>query len=543
MRRYVVASSFCTSALGLLLLSAPAHAAEFTDLLDAADDFDDFQEETYDPFDFHIEPSFRFDISSAQITREAPCVPDDPANYGPLVEQNPRVIEDQGRCSEPSLVYNREMLYEHSQSTLGVELRAGIYKDLELHLTVPYVINSSRGLKYDNESNLPGQQVNESNSSVDPSDQNVSNRAADVFLDAQGNPLGYNDTVRAFDQYNVYRFFDLDDDYRHIERSGFADPTIGLAWAPFNDQRDDTKATLLFGMDYTMPIAPVKEADDTDVGEGKHVLHWKIASSKRFDWIEPYFGIEYFLPLAASDSPIREVDPQNDGQVFTNPPMRGDVTIGTEFIPYQNDDTGERYAIDLRFTMGYVSEGRDYTPMYDHMVNSECNRKTVEDVLPEFDGQGNLLNPGDVACAWIVQRPGNADPNPVYDLTMMTDEERQETLFRTDGIMTVEDYGTFAGQLGFYLQPSRYFQLNAIAQLKHRQEHFLTNARTGRDAPASVEVNEPDEQDDDTVDLTGNDARFERNPVYNPTYDSSGNRFRIQEYNTWSFVINAALQF
>ncbi|QDG49967.1 hypothetical protein FIV42_04195 [Persicimonas caeni] len=534
MRCYVVASSFCASALGLLLASAPAQAAEFTDLLDAADDFDDFQEDTYDPFDFHIEPSFRFDISSAQITREAPCVPDlDRFADEPAVFNNPRVVEDEGRCSEPSMVFNREMLYEHTRSTMDVELRAGLYKDLELHLTVPYVINSARGLKYDNESNLPGQQVDETNSSVDPSNARVEQRAGQVFDDN----MSIEEQLRAFDQYNVYRFFDLSDDHRQIERSGFADPTIGIAWAPFNDQRDDTKATLLFGMDYTMPIAPVKEADDKDVGEGKHVLHWKIASSKRFDWIEPYFGIEYFLPIAASDSPIRKVDSQNEGQVFTNPPMRGDVTIGTEFIPYQNDETGERYAIDLRFTMGYVSEGRDYTPLYDHMVNSDCNRKTVADVLPKFEN-GQLTNPEDVACAWIVQRPGNADPNPVYDLASMSQEDRQETLFRTDGIMTVEDYGTFAGQVGFYLQPSRYFQLNAIAQLKHRQEHFLTNARTGRDID-----NDAEETDDDTVDLTGSDAQFERNPVYNPTYDSSGNRFRIQEYNTWSFIVNAALQF
>jgi hypothetical protein len=522
----------------LLLISASAEAAEFTDLLDAADDFDDFQEETYDPFDFNIEPSFRFDISNAQITREAPCVPDKGVyeNTEPVVFNNPRLVEDRGRCPEATTVFNREMLYEHTQSTMDVTLRAGLYKDLELRINVPYVINSTRGLKYDNESTQTNQQVDASNSSVDPATGDVRDRAEQVF-----NPSDSVDQkIRNFDQFNMYRYFDLEDEYNNIERSGFADPSVGIFWAPYNDQRDDTKATLLLGMEYTMPIAPVKEADDKDVGEGKHVLHWKLASSKKFDWIEPYFGLEYFLPIAASDSPIRDVDPQNDGQVFTNPPMHGDVTIGTEFIPYEDAETGERYAIDLRFTMGYVSEGRDYTPLYDHMVNSECQRKTLNDVLPQFDDQGSLTNPDDVACAWIVQRPSNAENTPVYDLAEPNAPgfSADETPFRTDGIMTVEDYGTFAGQIGFYLQPSKYFQLNAIAQLKHRQEHFLTNARTGRDTDDANE-----DTPDDTVDLTGSDARFERNPVYNPTYDSAGNRFRIQEFNTWSFVVNAALQF
>lgn len=248
--------------------------------------------------------------------------------------------------------------------------------------------------------------------------------------------------------------------------------------------------------------------------------------------------MEYFLPIAASDSPIRKVDPQNSGQVFTNPPMKGTVTLGSEFIPYENKKTGERYAIDLRFVMGYVSEGRDYTPLYDHMVNSKCNYKTVSDVLPQFDSQGTLTNPDAVACAWIVQKPANADPKPIYDLATLNDQQQKNIAFNTNGIMTVGDYGTFAGQLGFYLQPSKYFQLNAKVKLKHRQEHFLTNARTGRDTPNSQEATA-----DDTVDLTGPDAQYERNPVYNPTDDSSGSRFRIQKYNQWTFNINAALQF
>jgi hypothetical protein len=536
MRSLVVVSLFCASFAGLLMSAQPAmaqsgHTAEFTDLLDAADDFDDFDEETYKAFDFHIEPWFQFDYSTAQITREAPCVPDK-SDFEPIVADNPRVVEGRDRCGDPTIVFNREMLYRHTESTVGMTLRAGIYKDLELRLNIPYVLNSSQGLKYDNESDLPGDNVDADNSSVDPSDQRVQARAESIF-DSGGGPA---DHIRRLDQFNAYRFFDLSDDYRDIERSGFADPSIGLFWAPFNDQRDDTKATLLFGLDYTMPIVPIKEADDTDVGEGKHVLNPRLAASKRFNWIEPYFGLDYFLALAATDSPIREIDPNNSGQVFVNPPQRGEVTIGTEFIPHIDKETGERYAIDLRFRMGYVSEGRDYNALYDHMVNSECNRKTAAEVLPEFDGD-QLTNPGDVACSWIIQRPANASPVPIYDMAEFAQNnpgELDDVHFRTDGIMTVGDYGTFAGMLGFYLQPSSYFQLKAIAQLEHRQSHFLSNARTGRDT---------DNTDNDTVDLTGPDAAIERNPVYNPTYDSSSNRFRIQRYNTWSFVVNGALQF
>lgn len=519
----VVSSLFCASALAICLPAQSIQAAEFTDLLDAADDMDDFDKETYKAFDFNIEASFRHDMSSAKISREAPCVPNAAAYQNePDVLNNPRLVSDPGRCDTPQIVYNREMDYKYSQSTLNLALRAGLYKDLELRLDVPYVVGSSSGMKY-------ADGVDELNSSVDPATHRIGARASDVFTRNDGAA-----NIRELDRFNLYRYFDLSDDWSSYERAGFADPSLSLAWAPWNDERDDTKATLLIGMEYTMPIAPIKRADNDAVGEGKHVLHWRVASSKQFDWINPYFGLDYFLPLLASDSPLRKTYPGNRGQLVTGAPMRADITVGTEFIPYENKLRGERYAIDLRFTMGYVSEGRDYTPLFDHMANSQCNRKTLQEVLPKFDAAGQLLNPDDVACAWIVQRPANAHLNAAYDLS----DTALDTPFRTDALMSVGDYGTFAGMLGVYLQPSEYFQLSAMLELKHRQEHFLSNARTGRDAPDSMEVTP-----DDTVDLTGPDAALERNPVYNPTYDSSGNRFRIQEFNTWTILVNAALQF
>src|SRR5690606_17158271 len=117
----------------------------------------------------------------------------------------------------------------------------------------------------------------------------------------------------------------LEDDYVDYERAGFGDPSIGLWWAPFNDYRDDTKATLASGMDRLVPMAPIKRNDNTDVGCCVHELKWTVASSKRFDVIEPYFGLQYILGLAAPNSPIRKLDDNNDGQVFIAPPQRAEI--------------------------------------------------------------------------------------------------------------------------------------------------------------------------------------------------------------------------
>lgn len=535
------------AALGLVaaigLHCAPAHAAEFTDLLDAADDFDDLDEATWDPFDFHLEPRFTYKSTSARVTREAPCVPASDPNASDAVKTNPRLVVDEGRCPrEARTIFNKEMLFTQKRAQLDLTLRAGLYKDLELRFNVPYVFVQSRQLTYDNESLTPSQNVTSANSSVDPRTDCDASQGGRCITREANNVFSPTDTaseqINKLDRFNAYRYFDLQSPREYI-RGGFAEPSIGLHWAMFNDQRDDTKATLLLGLDYTMPIVPIATSENDAVGRGMHELKFRLASSKKFKWIEPYFGLEYLLPFASANSPIGKVDPENQGQVFTRPPMRGDFTIGTEFIPYENPKTGARYAIDLRFSFGYISEGRDYSPLFDHLGKSRCNGKSLADVLPSYDGNGQLTNPDDVACAWVVRQPSNGDPRFVYDLNDLVDQNGAvdgNVKFGHDGILTVEARGVFRGSLGFYLQPNDKFQFNILGAVEHQQEHFLSNARTGRDI-------EDEQIQDDTVDLEGPDARFERNPVFNPSYDSTGDRFRIQNYTTWILQFNAALQF
>ena len=520
-----------------LLLGGPqaAQGAEFTDLMDAADDFDDYDEQTWDPFDFSIEPTFRFTYESAEISREAPCVAAAPT--GDTVGQrrirnNPRLKVDPS-CGQGRTQYNREMDYVSKRSELDIALRFGLYKDLELRVSVPYVFSNTRQLGY-------AEGVSATNSSVDPAstcapgaDGRCISREASQAFDQNASAQ---EQIQTLGSLGAYRFFDLGEEPAY-ERSGFSEPSVGLHWAMFNDQRDPTKATMLLGLDYTMPIVPIAKRTNDDIGRGLHELTFRLASSKRFNWIEPYFGMEYTLPFAATDSPIQEIDPNNRGQVFDSPPMSGEVTLGTEFIPYENALKGQRYGIDLRFVFGYTAEGRDYSPLFDHFARSQCNGKRLSQVLPAFDAQGNVTNPDDVGCAWIVQQPSNAAGGPVYDLSEAA-ASGQDPEYFSDGIMTVEGHANFRGQLGFYLQPSRYFQFKLSGSLEHRQEHFLTNARTGEDLADNLE-----QTGDNTIDLEGPDSRIERNPIFNPAYDSAGERFRVQGYTIWTVMATAALQF
>ncbi len=526
---------------GLLGASSSARAAEFTDLLDAADDKDDYDEDTYDPFDFHFEPSFEFNTSKGTIAREAPCVPRQRSEVGDKdpASTNPRVQFSPGRCNEATIVDNKEMIYRHQRGELDFDLRFGLYKDLELRFNVPFVLFSKYGLKYANEADDPSNHVSAQNSYVDPTNDAIEENADNVFRPNNTNP-SRDQKLNRLPRFQQHRYFNLQGSFNDYQRSGFADPSVGLHWAPYNDQRDDTKATMALGMDYQMPLAPVRQSDNDDVGEGMHKFSWSFRTSKRFDWIDPYFGLEYQLPLLSGNSPIQDLKETqgensnpNRGQTVTNPPHRADVTMGTEFVPYENKETGEKYVIDLRFNFGYTSEGRNYTPLYEHMTNSRCNGKTTNEILPQFNEAGDLQNSDDLGCSWIAQRPANVRPAPRYTLSGL----ESDNSYRTNGIMTVEGYATFGGELGFYLQPSEYFEIKAIFGLEHRQSHLLTNARTGKDAESGEATS------DQKVDLTGPDADLERNPAYNPTYDSPGSRFRLSGFNTWKIQLVTALQF
>lgn len=512
--RLIPAVLAITSTIAVVSFSSAATAAEFTDLLDAAD------RENDTTFEFHLEPTFRFDVSSADIAREAVCIDaDNNPLYGEneLAEGRPerRLHPDCPGTDQlgPTIVHDEEMDFRQTRSTLDLTLRGGLYRDLELRLNFPYIVQSTRSLRYHSGG------AGEARSSVDPSAQDIEDHAEDVF--------GSGSYRSNLDEFEMYRFFELGNDYRGIDRAGFGDPTIGLHWAPWNDYRDDTKSTMVIGIDYTMPLATPQQAGNSSVGRGVHEFSPRFAASKRFDWIEPYFGLRAFLPIAATDNLYDERDSGSQGQVLTLPTFRGHFTLGTEFVPYEDPLRDIRYAIDLRFQFGYTSEGRDYTPLFDHMTdpNNECNDVRLEDLQPEFNDNGELVDARKVHCAWVAQQPSNFDGHPdAYNL----EEGNADDRFAFQDLMSVDSYGTITGQLGFNLQPHEIFQFRAALGLTRHQSHLLTNARTGR----AVEGDEVDIRD-----------RQERNPVYNPSYDNSGDRFRVQSYNTFHVMVTTAMQF
>ncbi len=486
-----------------------AVAADVTDVVDAADGDD--------PFDFHIEPRFTQTRRSAVIRREYPCDPSDNAD----LNRNPRLDTD---CGEPSVVFRKEMDYERITNQLDIDVQFGLYKDVEFHLTFPLVFSDQRVLRYADLDSLQ-EFVDASNSSVDPSDS----RIRDDIQANVPNSGASDDLSRQF--FSTFRYFSLaGDGNKGPTRKGFGDMKLGIAWNPFNRERDDTKSTLMLGFDYVLPTGEIARAGNEGVGRGVHELQWTLAASKRFRYLEPYFSLKYVLPIAASNSLFEKEGP---GQTLISPGQRAEFLFGSEFIPYEEPEFGRKFVINVGLSFAYQAEGRDYNPLFDALSSSECNGLTPNQIRAAIEAVRDPNAPADgatinrAACRWILDEPGNAQGNPVYDPNA---NEFGDVPYFHDGLLDHEAYATFGASLKLAFYPSEYVSIGLNLGIRHEQEHFITTARTGVDS----------DDDNDTVKF---DDPNERNPHHNPNVDSVGNRFRVEETIIFNWGLDLALQF
>ena len=455
-----------STACGLVVLASLvptlAHAAEMTDVADA------FDTAHNNPIDFRFEPSFRSESSSGVISRENVCTPKE-------------------SCA--ATVFNRELEFARSMSILDTTLKLGVGMNFELHGRLPVVFADQTNLKFAND-------VNGSNSRVDPSDDKVSADLADG------------------DFFSSYQFFDVETQGDGIKRSGTGDPTLGFAWSPLESTEEEPWGTLVFGFDYTLPMAEIRTADNDAVGRGVHNFAFLLASSRPVGAIEPFFTFQFDLPLPATNSPYRDI---SSDQSLVGPGPKFETTLGTEVTMFKDAASKQSYTLGLGMRYGYQFAGRDWTPLSDAFANSGCNDLTpLEAGMVTTGGggpDGNAYNPvsgtsPDLArCGWVVQAPGNAVglDNPAAATS--------ETKFAYDGLSDVEGFGLVGGNIALNLQFSEWAELRIKSDVVYETSHFLTNANSGKSSEA-----------DGTVEL--DPAKGERNPFYNTAIDAQGSRFR-----------------
>lgn len=169
-------------------------------------------------------------------------------------------------------------------------------------------------------------------------------------------------------------------------RNGLGNARFGLAWAVFNQKKDDTKPTWVVRLDYEAPTAKVLDPteglryqgkDDTafsNVGDRVHKYTLSTALSRQIGAAEPYFKMAWTLPVRGPGAysncqhPEKLQDPANCGsadwprsETGIDPSHVVSLMFGSEF--QLSEQRQRRFKLDVRSLANYVSAGRYYNEL------------------------------------------------------------------------------------------------------------------------------------------------------------------------------------
>jgi hypothetical protein len=252
------------------------------------------------------------------------------------------------------------------------------------------------------------------------------------------------------------------------------------------------------------------------ITRGKWGLEAHTMMSKRVKYIEPYGGVSALFEFPQGESGFDMTDAE--GTLVNHAPLIGTITLGIMFIPWENREKFGRLTFDLRFTGDYVSEGRDYSELFD-AIGSSAVPSLRQPVWSRFTD----------AC------PGSTcSPKSVVDLGS------QKTF--VTGLTDVEAHGSYRGSGSVTWQAGEYFKINAGIGFRFDQAHGITadqpcNPDIKNDIGASGPCHSGDETSG-TISATG-----VPDPAYRPSINAVGRRFFVDESWTFDFFANGIVMF
>jgi hypothetical protein len=453
-------------ALAVLLCAGAARAAEVTRVVSALDE--------ENRFDFNATASWLHEAKSAFIKR-------------------------QSETGTTDLI--KDLKYSQSRDVLNLRLDFGILWDVGLHIEAPLVLQDNRSLDFDQSA---GSGCTFAGQAGTPTcvDHNNSTLLRDGILPGYGqNTYGLNSKGNVAGQGFAYPSSRV---FQGPTRSGFENFGIGISWAAFNQQRDDTRPTWILGFDAKLDLFsdmrfdPSNPGGNTAVGPGYHQFIWSTWVSKRFRYFDPYFGAWYNLPVRTNGSMYQSIPDGN--QTAVNPMQRAGAIAGVEQIAWENPRANQRVTVEVR--------GR----MEEHFAG-----KSASELWEPLSGSKNPTG----ACA---QTMAAADCRSGLDLDPLTGAYSPYA-----GVTETEQYASFGGDAGLNVQVGKFVRFRGMFGLLVDMPHFLTNAGAG-----------VDHDGDGRVDSS---KASEANVTYRDAIDAPGRRFRVEGTQVWSLFFEGSIMF
>ena len=449
-----------------------ARANPFIEIASAAD--------PEDPFDVNITVDYEFYSKSAAVRRELAGFPGtDPDGPVPLV---------------------KDLIFSSTRHEVIPKLEVGIFTDLAVYATLPVIIHDSRRLELDQTAEncvFPG-----GAGQATCIDRTNSTTIQDGLLPNTG-----------FDAEDPSAGFTGSDPliFRGVDRWGLDQIHLGLAWAPMNQRRDDTKPTWKIGGEVRVAIGNEMRLDrmdpdaETGVGRGIHEVKLWTSLAKRTRWAIPYFEAWWMATVGETDESQFRDPPQGlFGAERTSPQQHAGTRFGFEAVAWQGENDQQRVGIDASAIFEAHFEGREYSEMWEVFA---------------FAGDARAAGP----------------------LVLEADPTAGGPLFSHPGVSNIENYLTAAGRFGIHASLGPRVQFGTHFQYNWHQSHIITFADAGVDLAtcsggqtAGCEIDNNDVVNPGTVEV---------NPFHVPGLDTVGNRYRVDESRTYQLSVAAMVLF
>ncbi len=465
-----------STVLGLLLgLSQVANAAEVTRV---ASSFD--EELNGNKFDLHFGVSYGFDFKKAAILRE----------WGvPGTGQNQLA---------------RDLIYRQFKHTVTPMLEIGLWHDLSVYVAMPVVVSDNRNYEFDKEEG--GDCVFPTATSAPGSATCVNKTNSTSIRDGIVPRDGY-DARESGDPYGQFKDPETDMIFRAPTRRGLDQIFVGMKIGILSQERKSHLPNWVIGLEgrfaITAPMSMSRDIQISDpsgnhrVGRGIHELGAWTALSRRYRFLEPFFGAHWRQALRAGKTNFLDF---GGSQTSASPQSQTGAYFGAEIVPWERPAESKKFSIIFTGSALLRYGGRAYSEAWELLADSPA---MVGEYAP---GRGSTCDRG-ASLAHAAANP--SDPSGYVAAGGTACQA-------FNGITNVQDYGTFGltAALNFHMGP--YARLNFGVDMKTDTRHFLTTTSRG-DGKAS---GDPNIVEPDSIDV---------NPVRRDVVDNVGRRFAIDD--------------
>jgi hypothetical protein len=479
------------------------------DLLEVPDAFD-----VGDAFDVDLHLAFDHEQRGADVKRETSS--SDPG------------LTTGGYLSDGNLVGS----YYESTQRLIPTVRIGVMRELALHVALPVILANNRGLRENAPSGngaldgLPGESLFSLPFDA-PTRSGIEYLAvgADLGLMSQfRNPTLPNWVVGIEGRFNV-------SEPMHACNANPASDQEACAY-PADIDRDGENDPL--GPDFDAPLddggnlADEPEGNFTGprtpgVSRGTHALEGHAYVSRRVKYVEPYTGIKALVEFQTGSSDYGPTDLL--GVLVNHPPVRGSVVAGIAVVPWEQPENFQRVGIDLRVEGTYVSEGRDYSELFDALGSSSAQSMRY----PNFaEYRSNTL-------------PSGA-PDPVTPSVVDPNSRR----VNFTGITDVQQHGDYKLQARFTWQAGQYVKFDLGGAWRIIQAHLITFDQACSPSPL-VAIEDAGPCKVDTSAGAGGTPSWSATGIPNGDYraviNAPGRRYKVDTSHGFNFWLRASVLF